>query len=79
MRSKIHRDLKRNRDILHELAPSGKRKVKREMLQRAGFDWHFHTHRIPTRGDRAYQFCYDYGVLELGEGMCLIVQNKISA
>jgi len=68
--------LKRNRNILLKLNPSGKTKVSKEKLAKLGFNFQYSTHTLSTsKGDR-YQFCYEFGYLFINNMEVLLVQNE---
>ncbi len=71
----INSVLKRNRQVLIELCPSGKSRVKKEKLIARGFDLQYHTHTYQTKEGAVYSFCYDYGWLALENEFILIVKN----
>lgn len=65
--------LRRNRKILAGLNPDGKRKVHRDMLLKAGFDFDHLTSIRTTRAGKSYRFCYEHGYLDLGSDFYLLV------
>lgn len=68
--------LKKNRRILAQLNPDGKRKVHRDMLLKEGFDFNYLTNIRITREGKEYRFCYEQGYLDIGSGFyVLVVQN----
>ncbi len=68
LKSKVHDLLRRNREILAELNPSGKCTVDvRELLDRK-FNFNFFTTIYRTNGGNVYWFCYDYGFRKLEKG-----------
>lgn len=74
---KINNQLKRNRKILKELLAEEKmHKTNMKKLLAEGFALNYHTHRITTSNGHEYLFCYEYGVLELGEDYILIVKSN---
>jgi hypothetical protein len=75
----VNRVLKKNREILSRLNPSGKVKVSRTVLLTAGFDLSFHTQVHKTANGNIYFFCYEYGYLELVRDEFLLVKrNQVS-
>lgn len=65
--------LKKNREILQELNPSGKTTVATHELSERGFNFEFHTSIYETtKGDR-YHYCYDMGYLVLSDRRILLV------
>lgn len=77
--SKVVRDinavLRKNRQVLSDLCPTGKQKVKKEKLISKGFDTQYHTHTYQTREGALYQFCYEYGWLQIENDSVLIVKS----
>lgn len=72
----VNATLGRNRKILDELNPSGKVKVKREMLLKNGFDFEYYTNSHTTKSGDTYRFCYEQGYLVLESGYVLLVYNR---
>ena len=68
--------LAKNRRILVELNPSGKKKTHRDKLLKKGFDFDYHTNSYTTKAGDVYQFCYEQGYLELDEGFVLLVERS---
>ncbi len=64
MRS-VNAILKRNRDILHSLNPTGKANIARNKLQNAGLNFSYYTNSYTTKAGKTYYFCYDQGYLLL--------------
>lgn len=72
----INTSLRKNRQILIELCPDGKNKVKNEKMISRGFNTQYHTHIYKTKEGSVYYFCYDYGWLQLENNFVLIVKNE---
>lgn len=73
----INRKLRRNRNILQEYLGEEKMiKVNKFKLLTEGFTLDFHTHTILTNKGQTYFFCYEYGFLEIENGLLLIVKNN---
>ncbi|MCG8698477.1 MAG: DUF2116 family Zn-ribbon domain-containing protein [Bacteroidales bacterium] len=70
----INRMLKRNRDILMELNPDGKRKVHRNMLVEKGFNFDYITQVYTTQKGSTYYLCYDQGYLNLENDYILLIK-----
>lgn len=68
--------LAKNRRILCELNPAGKKKIHKDQLLRKGFDFNFFTSSYETRTGDVYRFCYEHGYLMLDEGFILLVERK---
>ncbi|MDO5509897.1 MAG: hypothetical protein Q4F57_04315 [Weeksellaceae bacterium] len=74
---KINNILKQNRRILEELL--GKldyKKIKKDQLQKKGFDFTYLTHTYETKKNDLYHFVYEYGYLILEDDWILIVSRK---
>jgi predicted nucleic acid-binding Zn ribbon protein len=69
----VNKTLRQNRMILHQLGPVGKSTVRREYLDKMGFDFQFFTHTYTTKNNNTYKFCYEYGYLEIEQDKILIV------
>ena len=72
----INRTLRKNRRILKALNPNGKARVKRKLLERAGFDFKYFTNIYKTKEGKIYYFCYEYGYLQLENDYLALVINK---
>jgi len=72
----VNRTLKHNYSILKRLNGSGKTKLHRDKLLKAGFDFDFHTNTYVTKDERKYHFCYDQGYLMLDGDIVLIVKRE---
>ncbi|MDF3079150.1 MAG: hypothetical protein K0S09_3039 [Sphingobacteriaceae bacterium] len=75
----VNHTLKKNRDILQKLNPTGKTKVNRDKLLKQGFDLNYHTHVYQTQKGTTYYFCYEYGYLLLNEQEVLLVKREEGA
>lgn len=72
--------LKKNRKILAELNPDGKRKVHRDMLLKEGFNFSYLTSIYTTKEGKKYYFTYEHGYLELGNSFyMLVIRNEKQA
>lgn len=71
----INRKLKKNRQILMSICPTGKAKVNREKLLSKGFEMQYHTHTYQTKEGSIYKFNYEYGILLIENDNVLIVKN----
>lgn len=67
--------LRRNHYILRQSSPEGKSTLRRQVLDAAGFDFHYFTHVYRTRSGNTYYFCYDYGYMYL-EGERVLVVSR---
>lgn len=73
----INAILKKNRNIMMKLNPSGKIKISKEKLVKLGFDFKHFTHLLDTtKGDR-YYFCYECGYLPLNDAEILLVKKVL--
>ncbi len=72
----INRVLKKNREILAELNPSGTSKTTRKTLTRLGFNFEFFTNIYQTKNGKTYYFCYDHGYLPLDKDFFTLVIKK---
>lgn len=72
----VNRILRKNRQILAELNPEGKTKVKRRTLEKAGFDFEFMTSLYKTEKGTVYYFCYEEGYLELENDFFILVRKN---
>src|SRR5215471_17287704 len=63
----INNTLRRNRRILEELLPPGKKgvRINKEKLLEMGFQFQYITHTFTTGAGKTYHYCYDYGYLPL--------------
>lgn len=69
----VNKILRKNRMILHRLGPVGKSTVRKEYLDKMGFDFQFITHTFTTKNNNTYKFCYEYGYLEIEGDKILII------
>jgi len=72
----INRILRKNRSILKQFNPEGKTTIRKEYLDKLGFDFRYHTHDFLTKNDNRYYFCYEYGYLSLEDGKILLVNQQ---
>jgi len=73
---RINAVLKRNREILLALNPSGKTVTSKSELVWRGFDFAYHTSIYQTRSGSTYHYCYDIGYLVLGAERVLVVRRE---
>ena len=74
--TKINRLLKRNRDIMRQsLGKLSTVIVAREKRISQEFDFDFTTHWYENEKGEQYEYCYDYGYLELKAGKVLLVKD----
>ena len=72
----VNNVLAKNRRILLDLNPDGKKKTHKDQLLKKGFDFDFHTSTYTTKSGDTYHFCYEQGYLLLDEGFILLVERK---
>ncbi len=68
--------LLKNRKILGALNPEGKTKVSKARLEKAGFNFGYHTHTYQTQNGNMYRFCYEQGYLILENDWYLLVKRE---
>lgn len=73
----VNKVLAKNRVLLRQENPSGKTKIKKELLSKKGFDFDYHTHLYKTNTGNTYVFCYEYGYLVLENDELLLVKREI--
>ncbi len=74
----INNVLRKNRRLLEEQIPEGEemKKVLKEKLAQAGFNFKYHTHQYQNQKGQTYFFSYEYGYLPLEGDWLLIVKRK---
>ena len=72
----VNNALAKNRRVLMELNPDGKKKIHRDKLLKKGFDFDFHTNTYTTKAGDIYFFCYEQGYLQLEDGYVLLVERS---
>ncbi|MBN2777918.1 MAG: hypothetical protein JXR36_09755, partial [Bacteroidales bacterium] len=72
----INRILKNNRRILSELYENNSRKVSKEKLLTAGFNFDYLTNIFKTKTGKIYYFCYDLGYISNDDNYYSIVERK---
>lgn len=75
----VNKTLRRNRSILKTLCPTGKTTVRREVMEKMGYDVRFFSSLFLTSRKQVYYICYDYAftpVLEKGIEKALIVTRQ---
>ncbi len=76
---KINNILRKNRRILAELNPDGKKKMHKDRLLTKGFNFKYFSSLYKTKDNRVYHFVYDQGYTELDNDWFLLVENKKGA
>lgn len=76
----VNNILRRNRRLLEAQIPEGEemKKVLKDKLARAGFDFKYHTHQYQNQKGQVYFFSYEYGYLPLEGGEWLLVVKRKS-
>ena len=73
---RVNHLLSKNRRILESLNTDGKKKVHRDQLLKAGFDFNFFTNVYTTKSGDVYHFCYEQGYLQIAEQFYLLVRRE---
>lgn len=71
----VNSTLRKNRQILKELNPTGKTRVHLSQLQKRGFDFTYHTNLYVTKSGNTYHFCYEQGYLKLENNYFALVSR----
>ena len=64
---RIDKQLKLNRSILKKYNSSGQSQIKKELLEKEGFDFRYFTHSWSAKNGNEYHFCYEYGFRDLAD------------
>jgi hypothetical protein len=72
---KINHLLNKNRKILESLNTDGKKKVHRDQLVKAGFEFNYFTNTYTTKAGDEYRFCYEQGYLPISDQFYLLVKR----
>jgi hypothetical protein len=73
----INNILRKNRRILSELNPGGKKVVSKEQLASKGFNFNYFTNTYTTKAGKVYYFCYDQGYLPVENNQyALVVRDE---
>ncbi|MCD4683275.1 MAG: hypothetical protein K8R86_08345 [Bacteroidales bacterium] len=72
----IDKILHGNLQILRQLNLSGKTKVSKSQLSKAGFYFNYFTNLYTAKNGNIYYFCYDYGYRYLNEKNEILVVKK---
>lgn len=73
----VNNALRKNRRILVELNPEGKRKISRDKLSQLGFNFSHHTDIYKTKEGAIYFYSYEQGYLEIDAKTLLLVKKEI--
>lgn len=73
----INSILKKNRVILLDKLPEGRRQVRisKDQLLFAGFNFKYMTHQSALPSGQLAQFCYELGWVALEKNRCLIIHQ----
>lgn len=74
----VNNILRKNRRILEEFIPEGEemKKIQKEKLALAGFNFKYHTHQYQNQKGQIYFFNYEFGYLPLDGDWVLVVKRK---
>lgn len=73
----VNRILRKNRSILVKLNPNGKSKTTKKVLVANGFNFKYHTNTYTNKAGKTYYFCYEHGILPLGNDYyALVIQSN---
>jgi len=73
---RINNILRKNRRILAQLNPTGKRTADAITLAEEGFNFHYFTNIYTTQKGNTYYFCYDQGYTRLENEQYMLVQKE---
>ncbi len=76
LKRRINSILTRNRNILAELNPDGKRTLHKSVLIEEGFNFNYFTNQYMTKKGTVYYFCYDQGYIIQEEEWFTLVKRK---
>ena len=73
----VNNALRKNRRVMLELNPDGKRKITRDKLSQMGFNFNYHTDIYRTKEGGIYYYCYEQGYLVIDANTLLLVKKEI--
>ncbi|MFT6244079.1 MAG: hypothetical protein ACJA1C_002102 [Crocinitomicaceae bacterium] len=73
---RINNILRKNRRILSELNPDGKKTVDGITLAEEGFNFHYYTNVYTTKTGSTYFFCYEQGYLKMENDKYMLVLKQ---
>ncbi|MBU2020670.1 MAG: hypothetical protein KJ941_13575 [Bacteroidetes bacterium] len=73
---RINAILQKNRRILAQLNPTGKKTVDAITLAEEGFNFHYYTNIYQTQKGAQYHFCYDQGYLKMENDQVMLVVKQ---
>jgi len=73
---RINNILRKNRRVLAQLNPEGKKTVDGIRLAEEGFNFHYYTNIYTTKTGSKYYFCYEQGYLKVDSDKYMLVQKQ---
>ncbi len=73
---RINNILRKNRRILNNLNPTGKRTIDGILLAEEGFNFHYFTNVFNTKKGGEYFFCYDQGYIKVEDDQYILVKKQ---
>ncbi len=73
---RINNILRKNRRILANLNPNGKKTIDGITLSEEGFNFHYYTNTYKTQKGTSYFFCYDQGYTKLDNDQYMLVHKQ---
>ncbi len=73
---RINNILRKNRRILSQMNPDGKKTVSGITLAEEGFNFHYYTNIYETKKGGVYYFCYDQGYLKKDNDTYMLVHKQ---
>lgn len=73
---RINHILKKNRRILSNLNPNGKRTLDAITLAEEGFNFHYFTNTYQTQKGQTYYFCYEQGYTKIENDQFILVHKQ---
>lgn len=73
---RVNNILRKNRRILAELNPNGKKTVDGIRLAEEGFNFHYFTNEYVTKKGARYLFVYEQGYLKLDNDQYMLVHKQ---
>jgi len=72
----VNNQLRRNRKAIVELFKGPKTKIHKDQLMLKGYNFQYATNTFVNKTGGKYTFCYDMGLLDLGNDFFMIVKRK---
>ena len=73
---RINNILRKNRRILSQMNPDGKKTVSGITLAEEGFNFHYYTNIYQTKKGAVYYFCYEQGYLKKDDDTYMLVHKQ---